>query len=243
MRDQTKNKTEKRGIVIPNYTLGEEIFNAISHGIGALLSVAALILMLVKAKTPLAAVSVSIFGFAMIVLYVISCVYHALSRRVKGKKVLRVIDHCNVFFLVLGKGKKVLRVIDHCNVFFLVLGTYVPVALLGVGGWLGWTLLGVVFAFAATGISLNGVNVDKFKVSSVICHLVCGWSILFGVPALLNTMGRAGVGWLVAGGAAYTVGSILYGIGSRKKYIHCVFHVFCLIGTFCHFWAVYSYLL
>lgn len=223
MRDQTKNKTEKRGIVIPNYTLGEEIFNAISHGIGALLSVAALILMLVKAKTPLAAVSVSIFGFAMIVLYVISCVYHALSRRVKGKKVLRVIDHCNVFFLVLG--------------------TYVPVALLGVGGWLGWTLLGVVFAFAATGISLNGVNVDKFKVSSVICHLVCGWSILFGVPALLNTMGRAGVGWLVAGGAAYTVGSILYGIGSRKKYIHCVFHVFCLIGTFCHFWAVYSYLL
>ena len=223
MRDQTKNKTEKRGIVIPNYTLGEEIFNAISHGIGALLSVIALILMLMKAKTPLAVVSVSIFGFAMIVLYVISCVYHALSRRVKGKKVLRVIDHCNVFFLVLG--------------------TYVPVALLGVGGWLGWTLLGVVFAFAATGISLNGVNVDKFKVSSVICHLVCGWSILFGVPALVNTMGRACVGWLVAGGAAYTVGSILYGIGSRKKYIHCVFHVFCLIGTFCHFWAVYSYLL
>ena len=212
MRDQTKNKTEKRGIVIPNYTLGEEIFNAISHGIGALLSVIALILMLMKAKTPLAVVSVSIFGFAMIMLYVISCVYHALSRRVKGKKVLRVIDHCNVFFLVLG--------------------TYVPVA-----------LLGVVFAFAATGISLNGVNVDRFKVSSVICHLVCGWSILFGIPALLDTMGRAGVGWLVAGGAAYTVGSILYGIGSRKKYIHCVFHVFCLIGTFCHFWAVYSYLL
>jgi len=214
---------KKRGITLPNYSLGEEIFNAISHGFGALLSVAALILMLVKAKTPLAAVSVSIFGFAMVVLYVISCVYHALSRRVKGKKVLRVIDHCNVFFLVLG--------------------TYVPVSLLGVGGWLGWTLLGVVFAFAATGISLNGVNVDKFKVSSVICHLVCGWSILFGVPALLNTMGRAGVYWLVAGGAAYTVGSILYGIGSKKKYIHCVFHVFCMIGTFCHFWAVYSYLL
>ena len=214
---------KKRGITLPNYSLGEEIFNAISHGFGALLSVAALILMLVKAKTPLAAVSVSIFGFAMIVLYVISCVYHALSRRLKGKKVLRVIDHCNVFFLVLG--------------------TYVPVSLLGVGGWLGWTLLGVVFAFAATGISLNGVNVDKFKVSSVICHLVCGWSILFGVPALLNTMGRAGVYWLVAGGAAYTVGSILYGIGSKRKYIHCVFHVFCMIGTFCHFWAVYSYLL
>ena len=214
---------KKRGITLPNYSLGEEIFNAISHGFGALLSVAALILMLVKAKTPLAAVSVSIFGFAMIVLYVISCVYHALSRRVKGKKVLRVIDHCNVFFLVLG--------------------TYVPVSLLGVGGWLGWTLLGVVFAFAATGISLNGVNVEKFKVSSVICHLVCGWSILFGVPALLQSIGLAGVYWLVAGGAAYTVGSVLYGIGSKKKYIHSVFHIFCLLGTACHFWAVYRFLL
>ena len=218
-----KKEKQKHGIPIPNYTLGEEIFNAISHGVGALLSVIALVLMLIKAKTPLAIVSVSVFGFAMIVLYTISCVYHALSRRVKGKKVLRVIDHCNVFFLVLG--------------------TYVPVSLLGVGGWLGWTLLGIVFAFAATGIALNGVNVEKFKVISVVCHLVCGWSILAGIPALLNTMGQAGVSWLLAGGLAYTVGSILYGIGSRKRYIHCVFHMFCLLGTFCHFWAVYGYLL
>lgn len=223
MEQAMSRKIKKRGITIPNYTLGEEIFNAISHGIGGLLSVIALIAMLMKAKTPLAIVSVSIFGFAMILLYVISCIYHALSKRVKGKKVLRVIDHCNVFFLVLG--------------------TYVPVSLLGVGGWLGWTLLGVVFAFAATGISLNGVNVDKFKVSSVICHLVCGWSILFGVPALLSSMGREGVFWLIAGGAAYTIGSILYGIGAKKKYIHSVFHIFCLIGTACHFWGVYGYLL
>ncbi len=223
MEQAANGKAKKRGITIPNYSLGEEIFNAISHGIGGLLSVIALIMMLLKAKTPLAIVSVSVFGFAMIVLYVISCVYHALSKRVKGKKVLRVIDHCNVFFLVLG--------------------TYVPVSLLGVGGWLGWTLLGVVFAFAATGISLNGVNVEKFKVSSVICHLVCGWSILFGVPALLQSIGRAGVYWLVAGGAAYTIGSVLYGIGSKKKYIHSVFHIFCLLGTACHFWAVYRFLL
>ena len=223
MEQAMNSKAKKRGISIPNYTLGEEIFNAISHGIGGLLSIIASVMMLLKAKTSLAIASVSIFGFAMIVLYVISCIYHALSKRVKGKKVLRVIDHCNVFFLVLG--------------------TYVPVSLLGVGGWLGWTLLGVVFSFAATGISLNGVNVDKFKVSSVICHLVCGWSILFGVPALLNTMGRTGVYWLIAGGAAYTVGSILYGIGAKKKYIHSVFHIFCLIGTACHFWGVYHFLL
>ena len=214
---------KKLRISVPHYTLGEELVNAISHGLGAGLSAAALVMMLIRAKGALPLITVWVFGAAMIILYTVSCVYHSLSPRLEGKKVLRVIDHCNVFFLVLG--------------------TYVPVSLLGVGGWLGWTLLGVVFAFAAAGISLNGVNVDKFKVSSVICHLVCGWSILFGVPALLETMDRAGVYWLIGGGAAYTVGSILYGIGAKKKCIHCVFHVFCLIGTFCHFWAVYSYLL
>ena len=223
MEQVMNSKTRKGGISIPNYTLGEEIVNAISHGIGGVLSIMGLIMMLLKAKTPLAAVSVSVFGSAMIMLYVISCVYHALSRRVKGKKVMRVIDHCSVFFLVLG--------------------TYVPVSLLGVGGWLGWTLLSAVFAFAATGISLNAVNVDRFKVSSVVCHLVCGWSILLGVPGLLNTMGRAGVCWLAAGGAAYTAGSVLYGIGVKKKYMHFVFHIFCLIGTGCHFLGVYGYLL
>lgn len=221
--NQPQKEKKKLNIRIPAYSLGEEIFNAISHGLGGLASVMALVLMLVKAKTALAAVSVSVFGFAMILLYVISCVYHALSKRTEGKKVLRVLDHCNVFFLVLG--------------------TYVPVSLLGVGGWLGWTLLGVVFAFAATGMALNGVNVEKFKVPSVVCHLVCGWSILAGIPALLGSMGKAGVIWLIAGGVLYTVGSVLYGIGAKRRYIHCVFHVFCLLGSFCHFWAVYQYLL
>lgn len=210
-------------IRIPHYTLGEEIFNAISHGVGGLLSVLALVLMLARARGTLAAVSVSLFGAAMVTLYVISCVYHALSRRTEGKKVLRVIDHCNVFLLVL------------C--------TYVPVALLGVGGALGWALLSVVAAFAVTGIVFNAVRVDKFKVLSVVCHLVSGWSILLGVPRLLETMGRAGVLFLVLGGSMYSVGAALYGLGAKKKYIHSVFHLFCLAGTFCHFWAVYCYLL
>ncbi|MBQ6256337.1 MAG: hemolysin III family protein, partial [Clostridia bacterium] len=135
-------------IRIPHYTLGEEIFNAVSHGIGGLLSVLALVLMLVRARGALAVVSVSLFGAAMVVLYVISCVYHALSRRTEGKKVLRVIDHCNVFLLVL------------C--------TYGPVSLLGVGGALGWVLLSVVAAFAVTGIVFNAIRVDRFKVLSVV---------------------------------------------------------------------------
>ena len=195
----------KRKISIPAYTLGEELFNAISHGLGALLSVWALVAMLLKAETPAARVTA------------------ALSRKTAGKRVLRVLDHCTVFLLVL------------C--------TYLPVSLLGVGGALGWALVGGVFVFAAAGIVFNAVSLEKFKVASVLCELGCGWSILLGLPQLLLSMGRAGVGMLALGGALYTVGAVLYGIGAKKRYMHSVFHLFCLAGTWCHFWAVYAYLL
>ena len=210
-------------ICIPNYSLGEEIFNAVSHGIGGLMSIAGLTLLLIRARGPLAVISVSLFGAAMVILYVVSCVYHALSRRTEGKKVLRVIDHCNVFLLVM------------C--------TYVPVSLLGVGGALGWALLSGVSAFAVTGIVFNAIRVDRFKVLSVVCHLASGWSILLGVPRLLETMGPRGVLFLVLGGVLYSIGAALYGVGAKKRYVHSVFHLFCLAGTFFHFWAVYIYLL
>ena len=213
-----KNK-RKLNIKIPKYTLGEEIFNSISHGLGALLSVAALVLMIVKADEAKAEVTTALFGSTMIILYTMSCIYHALSSKLEGKKVLRVLDHCNVYLLVFG--------------------TYIPVALLGVGGALGWTLFGIVALVTTLGIIFSSISIDKFQVVEVICHLLNGWSILFGIPALLTTMGQKGVIYLVIGGIMYTLGSILYGIGSQKKYMHCIFHVFCLIGTFFHFLAVY----
>ena len=214
---------KKRSISIPDYTLGEELFNAISHGLGALLGAAGLVLMLVRARGALAVTTAALFGAAMILLYTISCVYHALSPRVKGKKVLRVIDHCNVYLLVLG--------------------TYIPVALLGVGGARGWVLLGVVLLFAVLGIVFTAVDVDRFSLVSVLCHLGCGWSILFGVPQLLQHMGKQGLKYLVLGGVMYSIGAVLYGLGKKKRYSHSVFHVFCLLGTFFHFWSVYAFLL
>ena len=218
----TETKAMRRAGV-PDYTLGEELVNAISHGLGAALSAAALVLMLIRARGALAVSAAAVFGAAMVALYAVSCVYHSLSPRVKGKRVLRVIDHCSVFFLVLG--------------------TYVPVALLGVGGGRGWALLGVVFAFAAAGIALNGVSIERFKAFSVACHLVCGWSILAGVPQLRANAGAAGVAWLLAGGALYTLGAALYGLGAKKRYLHSAFHFLCMLGTFCHFWCVHQYLL
>lgn len=213
----------KKEIRIPDYTLGEEIFNAVSHGLGALLSPAALTLMALRAHGALPEIAVSLFGLAMIQLYTVSCVYHALSRDLKGKKVMRVIDHCNVYLLVLG--------------------TYIPVALLGVGGTMGWVLLGMVLIFTVLGVVFTAVDVDRFQLVSVICHLLSGWSILIGIPGLLRTMGWSGLQWMLLGGVMYSVGAILYGLGKKKRYRHCVFHVFCLLGTFCHFWAVYSFLL
>lgn len=179
--------------------------------------------MLVKANTALEYVTVSIFGTTMIVLYVISCVYHALSPRLTGKKVLRVLDHCNVFLLVFG--------------------TYIPVALLGVGGSLGWWLFAFVAAVSVVGIVFSAINTDKFQVLEVVCHLLNGWSILVGLPQLFQRMQFGGVLLLLLGGVFYSIGAILYGVGARKKYMHSVFHFFCLAGTVLQWLSIYLYLL
>ncbi len=214
---------KKRKLTIPFYTLGEELFNAISHGLGALLSAAVLVLMLVRAKGALAVTSTALFGAALILLYTMSCLYHALSPRLGGKKVLRVLDHCNVFLLVFG--------------------TYIPVALLGVPGARGWTLFGLVALFTVLGVVFTAVDLERFQVAAVICQLLSGWSILLGVSALRRSMGMSGLLWLIAGGVMYSVGAILYGLGKNRRYCHSVFHIFCLFGSFCHFWAVWQYLL
>ena len=217
------DQVKKRTISIPDYTMGEEICNAVTHGLGALLSAVALTLLAIRAHGALSIITVTLFGVAMIQLYTVSCVYHALSPSLAGKKVLRVIDHCNVFLLVFG--------------------TYLPVALLGVGGSEGWILLGIVALFTVLGIVLTAIDVDRFQAASVVCHLLSGWSILFGIPSLLRTVGSTGLLYMILGGVMYSIGAVLYGAGKSKRYRHSVFHIFCLLGTFCHFWAVYHYLL
>ena len=213
----------KREITIPSYSPGEELCNAVTHGLGALLSAAALTLMLVRARGALAVTAVALFGASMVLLYTMSCVYHALSPGLKGKKVLRVLDHCTVFLLVLG--------------------TYIPVSLLGVAGARGWTLFGLVAFFTLIGIVFTALDLERFQLEAVLCQLFSGWSILLGASALLRAAGVPGLAWMLAGGVMYTVGAVLYGIGKRRKYFHSVFHVFCMFGTFCHFWAVNQFLL
>ncbi|MBQ6465159.1 MAG: hemolysin III family protein [Oscillospiraceae bacterium] len=218
-----ERKRGKRKSGIPDYTLGEEIFNAVSHGLGALLSVAGLVLLLVRAQGALAVTTAALFGASMILLYTMSCLYHALSPRTPGKRVLRVLDHCNVFLLVFG--------------------TYVPVSLLGVGGAAGWTLFGVVAFFTVLGVALTAIDLERFQAAAVLCELGSGWSILLGLGALLRSMGARGLLCLILGGVLYSIGAVLYALGAKKRWRHSVFHVFCLLGTFFHFWSVYQYLL
>lgn len=220
--EKTKNR-KKLNIKIPNYTLGEELFNAISHGFGAALSILALVLMTIKARGALAEATVSLFGATMIILYTISCVYHALSHNLEGKKVLRVIDHCNVFLLVYG--------------------TYIPISLVGVGGLTGLLLFAGITVIISIGITATAIKIDKTGALQVICHLLSGWGILFFLKPLLNTIGTTGIILLILGGVMYTIGSILYGIGRKKKYIHSVFHIFCILGTLFHFLCVYMTLI
>lgn len=210
-------------IKIPKYSLSEELINSISHGLGGIFAIVALILMLIKSNTSLEYVTISIFGTTMILLYIISCIYHALSPKLTGKKVLRVLDHCNVYLLVLG--------------------TYIPISLLGVSGTLGWVLFGLVTTVTIVGIVLSSIAIDKFQIFEVICHLINGWSIIIAIKTLYLNISFMGVLFLILGGVMYSLGAILYGIGSKKKYMHSIFHFFCLTGTIFHFIAIYIYIL
>jgi hemolysin III len=206
---------------IPSYNLKEEIINSVSHGIGAIFSIVVLILCIIKASNVKSIISVIIYGVLMFILYVISCIYHALGRNVSGKKVLRVIDHINVMLMVAG--------------------TYMPICLSLLDAKLGWWVFGIVWFITIIAVVFNAIDVDKYTVISVICNLLLGWGVLLLIKPLLNVCSMNGIILLILGGVMYTVGSILYGIGSKIPYMHSVFHFFVLFGSIFHFIFIYGY--
>ncbi len=212
-------------ISIPQYTLGEELMNAISHGIGAGLGIAALVLCIVKSCMPLDGwklASSIVFGLTTTLLYLMSCLYHALK---------------------VNKAKRVFRVIDHCTIFLLIAGTYTPYTLVTLRGVTGWVLFGVVWGVGILGIVLNAVSLKRFAKVSVACYLLLGWCIIFSGSKLAASLAPTGLWLLIGGGVAYTLGAVLYGIGAKKKYFHSVFHFFCMLGTALHFFSIYFYVL
>lgn len=209
-------------IELPKYKLGEELLNSISHGMGALLSIVALVLCIIKSETGLALFSVLFYGITSFLLYLVSCLYHSLKPN---------------------NGKRVFRIIDHCSIYLLIAGTYTPFVLLVLPTTLGWWMFGIIWGLAILGIVLNATDLYKFRKISMALYLIMGWCIIFSFKTLWNNMNHLGILLTLLGGITYTIGAILYGIGKKKKYMHSVFHIFCVIASIFFFLAIYIYVL
>ena len=201
----------------------EEILNAVTHGIGAALSVAALAGMLIyyAADGIWYATSSVIYGVSLITLYVASTLYHSF-RNIKIKSIFKVIDHAAIFVLIAGN--------------------YTPFALIPLHGSLGWFVFFFVWGLAAVGILFQCVAAKRFRIIRTLCYLAMGWFALFIIKPLLATLPVEAIWWLVAGGLCYTVGSIFY-LVKKLPYSHVIWHVFVLAGSACHFYAVFRYVL
>lgn len=219
-RRMERRARRRRKLELPSYTTAEEIWNAISHGVGAIFAVVALVVLLVQAPhNVLTMVSVSIYGGTLFLLYTVSTVYHSLG---------------------IGKAKKVFQVLDHCTIYLLIAGTYTPITLLCMGGTVGWALFWFVWGVALLGILLNAIDMKRFKVISMICYIGLGWCVIFFIKPLIEKLDTVSLILLVVGGVFYTVGAIIYGKGRTVKYMHSVWHFFCVAGSFFHFLVVYN---
>lgn len=215
------NKLSKK-IELPKYKLGEELINSISHGLGAMLSIAALVLCIIKSSSGLALFASLIYTISSIILYLMSCLYHSLKPN---------------------NAKRVFRIIDHCSIFILIAGTYSPIVLLKLPVLLGWTIFGIVWAIAIVGIVLNSIDIHKFRHISMALYLISGWCILVSFKSLWLNMSHTGIFLILLGGIMYTIGAVLYGVGKKKRYMHSIFHIFCLLASICFFLAIYLYVL
>ena len=205
----------------PIYTIGEEIGNAVTHGVGALLGIVGLLFMILRAADVRQTVSVCVYGASIIVLFTMSCLYHALTNPT---------------------AKHVMRVFDHSSIFLLIAGTYTPYTLVTLRGPLGWALFSIVWAAAVLGITLNAVSIERFKKFSMIAYIACGWCVVIAIVPLVQNLPLGGLLLLVLGGVLYTSGILFY----RKKsvrWFHMVWHLFVLFAAICQFLSIYCYVL
>ena len=207
----------------PRYTLGEEVGNAVSHGVGAMLSVVALTLMATVSAAQGDGKKLTaslIYGVTLFLLYLMSTLYHGVA---------------------LPKAKKVLQVLDHCSIFLLIAGTYTPFTMLCLPGIRGWLLFTFIWTAAVVGIILNAISVERFQKFSMVCYLVMGWAVVTSIVPLVQALSAEGLNLLVSGGIFYTVGTIFY--SKKFPYFHFIWHLFVLAGSICHFLAIFLYVI
>lgn len=221
-------RTKLKDRLLPNYTKGEEIFNMVTHivggGLGVIYLVIAVLIGAFKGN-PWAIVSGAIYGFSTVTLFTMSSVYHGLRA---------------------STGKKVLQVIDHCTIYFMIAGTYTPVT---IGCMrekypvIAWIVFGVVWSLAALGITLTAIDIKKYEKFAMVCYLAMGWCIIIPIKQTVECIGVGGIIWMLIGGILYTIGAVLYRIGVRKKYIHSVFHIFVDLASVAQFVGIILYVL
>lgn len=213
---------------LPDYTKGEEIFNMVSHIVGGAFGIAALVLCIIMAAVKgnaIGVISSIIYGITLIDLYAMSSIYHGLKP---------------------GKAKKVMQILDHCTIYFLIAGSYTPillVALRPVHPVISWVLFGVVWSCAAIACTLTAIDLKKYNVMSMVCYLTMGWCIIFFIKQTFEVLTFNGGMMLLLGGIAYTVGAVLYGLGKNHRYMHSIFHLFILLGSVLHFFVILFYAL
>ena len=212
--------------ILPDYSVGEEVMNMVTHIVGGALGVAALALCLLRTIPGGNAWSIlgaAIYGVSLITLYTMSSVYHGLRP---------------------GMGKKVMQVLDHCTIYFLIAGSYTAVTLCAIRPVypaLGWGLFFFEWALTALAVTLTAIDLKKYEVFSMICYIGMGWAVIPFWRQTLEVLGPAGFGFLLSGGIAYTIGAILYGVGSKVKWMHSVFHIFVVLGSLLQLVAILFY--
>ncbi|WZL88625.1 hemolysin III family protein [Salinimicrobium sp. 3283s] len=214
----------KKPVKIKFYAPREEYLNVLSHGAGLGLSVLGLFLLIFKAlelNNTKILLSFAIFGASLIFLYSASTLYHSTKNLRK---------------------RFTFKVFDHIAIFVLIAGTYTPFALVTLQGRTGWIILGVVWTIALLGTFLKLFFTGRFKIFSTLLYVGMGWVIVFAIEPLMENLSSQGLWWLLGGGLAYTIGAILYSI-SKIKYNHAIFHLCVLLGSFCHFMAIYLHVL
>ncbi len=213
---------------MPDYTRGEELFNMISHIAGGVFGVFALVVCVVLSAAKgnvWGVVSSSIYGASLIALYCMSSIYHGLP---------------------INMGKRVMQVLDHCTIYFLIGGTYTPILLCSIRpnhpAW-AWTIFGIVWGISIFATVFTAIDLHKYSGLSMACYIGIGWCIIIAIKPTLDSLPLTAFFWILMGGIAYTVGAILYGLGRSHRYMHSVFHIFVLLGSILQFLAIYFYVL
>lgn len=218
---------------LPTYTRGEDVFNMTSHIIGAIFGIIVFLLCLIKSiptKDSFTIMAAIIYGISFIELYVMSSIYHGL--KTTNNKLIRK--------------KKIMQIVDHCSIYILIAGSYTPYALISFREYdlvYGWALFAFVWGIALIGIILDSIDLRKFRVISKVFYFTMGWIIIFRINILPMLITWPGTILLLLGGITYTIGSIFFAIGMKKKWFHSIFHIFILISSILQFLSIYLYVL